>query len=156
VSLVDFGSVLYQMLCRIVTNSRNRDSCRELFEKLKILPLPLQYIFSHLLFVVKKREQSKFNSEIDSINTRYSNNFHYPICNLTVFEKGTYCFGIKVFNNLPSSIKNLAHDMKQFRFALKIFLLLNLFYSLEEYFHFNINSRSWTIYAGWLAAYPYV
>jgi hypothetical protein len=27
---------------------------------------------------------------------------------------------------------------------------------LEEYFHFNINSRSWTIYAGWLAAYPYV
>jgi hypothetical protein len=88
--------------------------------------------------VVKNREKFKFNSEIHNINTRY-NNFHYPIGNLTVFQKGTYYFGMKVVNNLSSSIKNLANDMKQFRFALKRFLLLNSFYSLEEYFNFNIN-----------------
>jgi hypothetical protein len=122
---VDFGSVLYQMLGRIITNCRSRDSCRKLFKKLKILPLPSQYVFSLLLFVLKKREQFKFNSEIHSINTRYNNNFHYPICNLTVFQKGTCYFGIRVFNNLPSSIKDLAHDTKPFRFALKRFILLN-------------------------------
>jgi hypothetical protein len=27
------------------------------------------------------------------------------LCNLTVFQKGTYYFEIKVFNNLPSSIR---------------------------------------------------
>jgi hypothetical protein len=102
----------------IITNSRNTDSCRELFKKLQVLPLISQYIFSLLLFVVKNREQLKFNSEIHNNNTRY-NNFHYPICNLTVFQKGTYYFGMKVFNNLPSSIKNLNNDTKQFRFALK-------------------------------------
>jgi hypothetical protein len=99
--------------------------------------LKSQYIFSPLLFVVKNREQ--FNSEIHGINMSYNNNVHYPICNLTVFQKGTYYYGIKVFNNLPSSIKNLAHDTKQFRFALEGFLLLNLFHSLEEYLNFNIN-----------------
>jgi hypothetical protein len=116
---------LQNRVIRILTNSISRDSCRELFKKLKILPLKSQYIFSLLLFVVKNREQFKFNSEIHNINTRYNNNFHYPICNLTLFQKGTYYFGMKVFNNLSSSLKNLAHDMKKFRFALKRFLLLN-------------------------------
>jgi hypothetical protein len=96
-------------------------------------------MFSLLLFVVKNKEQFKFNSEILSISTRYNNNFCYPICNLTVFQKGTYYFGIKVFNNLPFSVMNLANDMKQFRFAIKRFLLLNSFYSLGEFFNFNIN-----------------
>jgi hypothetical protein len=73
------------------------------------------------------------------MNTRHNNNLHYPTCNLTVFQKGTHYFGIKIFNNIPSSIKNLAHDAKQFRTALKRFLLLNSFYSLEEYFNFNCN-----------------
>jgi hypothetical protein len=109
----------------------------ELFKKLKILPFQSQYIFSLLLFVVNNKEQFKFNSEIYSMNTRHNNNLHYPTCNLTVFQKGTYYFGIKAFNNLPSSIKNLAHDAEQFRTAVKIFLLLNSFYSLEEYFNFN-------------------
>jgi hypothetical protein len=65
------------------------------------------------------KEQFKFNSEIYDMNTRHNNNLHYPTCNLTVFQKGTYYFGIKVSNNLPSSIKNLAHDAKQFRTAVK-------------------------------------
>jgi hypothetical protein len=96
----------------------------ETWDNIFVLPLQSQYIFSLLLSVVKNTEQFKFNSEIHSINTRYNNNFHYPICNLTVFKKGTYYIGIKVFNNLPSTTKNLAHDMNQFRFALKRFLLL--------------------------------
>jgi hypothetical protein len=75
------------------------------------------------------------------MNTRHNNSLHYPTCNLTVFQKGTYYFGIKVFNNLPSRMKNLAHDAKQFRTAVKRFLLLNSFYSLEEYFNFNSNSN---------------
>jgi len=40
---------------RIITNSRMRDSCRELFKKLEILPLYSQYIFSISIFVIKKQ-----------------------------------------------------------------------------------------------------
>jgi hypothetical protein len=60
---------LLERVIRIITNSRSRDSCRELFKKIKILPLKSQYIFSFLLFVVKNREQFKFNSKIHNINT---------------------------------------------------------------------------------------
>jgi len=38
---------------RIITNSRMRDSCRELLKKLEILPLYSQYIFSISVFVIK-------------------------------------------------------------------------------------------------------
>jgi hypothetical protein len=101
---------LKKRIVRIVTNSRSRDSCRELFMKMNILPLQSQYIFSLLLFMAKHREQ--FKSEIHGISTRHNNNSHYPTCNLTTFQRGTYYFGIKAFNTLPPRIKNLAHDTK--------------------------------------------
>jgi hypothetical protein len=87
--------------------------------------------------MAKNSEQFKFNSQIHSFNIKLNNNLHYPTCNLTAFQKQTYYFGIKVFNNLPLSIKNKVYDMKQFKFALKRFLVLYSFYSLEEYFNFN-------------------
>jgi len=59
--------------------------------------------------------------------------------NLTTFQKGPFYFGIKVFNRLLTSIKNTSHDINQFRSVLKIFLLTNSFYLLEEYFDWNSN-----------------
>jgi hypothetical protein len=92
---------LQKRIITIINNSRGRASCRELFRKLKILPLQSQYIFSLLLLMAKNREQIKSNSHILGTSTRHSYNFHYPTCNLTTIKKGTYYFGIKVYNNLP-------------------------------------------------------
>jgi hypothetical protein len=97
-------------------------------KKLKILPLCSQYI---LLFVVKNKDLF--------LSTRHSKNLHYPSCNLTVFQKGTYYFGIKIFNKLPSNIKDQAHDIKKLKSAVKRFLFLNLFYSLDEYYNCDTN-----------------
>jgi len=43
-------------------NSGNKDSGRDLFKKLYILPLQSQYIFSLLMFVVKNKDFLKTNS----------------------------------------------------------------------------------------------
>jgi len=86
-------------------NARNRDSCCQLFKNLKILPLKSQYIFSLLLFVAKNRDLCESNSEIHNINTRFSSDLHTPTANLTIFQKGPFYFGIKVFNRLSTSIK---------------------------------------------------
>ena len=120
-------------------NASNRDSCRQLFKILNILPLKSQYIFSLLLFVAKNRDLYELNSEIHNINTRYSSDLHTPMANLATFQKGLYYFGIKVFNHLPTSIKKLSHDKNQCKIALKNFLFINSFYSLEEYFTWNAN-----------------
>jgi hypothetical protein len=68
-------------------SARNRDSCRQLFKNLKILPLKSQYIFSFRLFVAKNRDLYESNSEIHNINTRLSSDLHTPTANLTTFQK---------------------------------------------------------------------
>ena len=87
-------------------NARSRDSCRQSFKNLKILPLKLQYNFSFLLFVAKNRDLYESYSEIHNISTRFSSDLHTPSANLTTFQKGPFYFGNKVFNHLPTSIKN--------------------------------------------------
>ena len=82
----------------IMTKSRSRDSCRHLFKRLEIQPLQSQYIFSVLLFVVKYNDLYSTNQEIHNINTRPNINLHLPVCNLTLFQKGAYFSGIKLFN----------------------------------------------------------
>jgi hypothetical protein len=42
-----------------------------------------------------------------------------------------FYFQIKVFNHLPPTITNLSHKEKQFRCDLKMFLLVNSFYTLH-------------------------
>jgi len=103
----------------------------------KILPLQSQYILSLLLFVVDHGDYFKVNSEIHNISTRNKLNLHLLIPNLSVYQKGTYHSGIKVFNSLPSQIKNLSHSRNQFKRALKNFLYFHSFYTLDEYFSCN-------------------
>ena len=126
---------IQKRLIRIITNSNKNAPCRELFKSLNILPLQLQYIYSILLFITKNKDQFSLNSHIHAINTRHKNNLYVPAANLTLYQKGVYYSGIKIFNHLPTTIKNLSSDRNKFQIALKKFLLNNSFYSLEEYFN---------------------
>ena len=123
-------------------NARNRDSCHQLYRNLKILPLKSLCIFSLLLFVAKNRDLCKSNSEIHDISTRVSSDVHTPTANLTIFQKGHFYFGIKIFNLLPTSIKNTSHDkpiqicFKQFP-SYKFMLLIGGIFCLE------FQQRSW-------------
>jgi hypothetical protein len=119
-------------------NMKKRDSCREVFKQLNILPLQSQYIFSILIFINKNRELFRSTSEIHGINTRYNCNLHLPSTTLTLFQAGTFYLGSRIFNHIPSYIKDLLHNEKQFKSVLKKYLLENCFYTLEEYFNVNI------------------
>ena len=59
------------------------------------------------------------NQEIYNINTRHSSNLHLPPANLDVYQRGTYCSGIKVFNSLSFNIKKFCHNPRTFKSALK-------------------------------------
>jgi hypothetical protein len=65
----------------IMTKTRSRDSCRQLFKQLEIQHLQSQYTFSVLLFVVKYNDLYSTNQEIRNINTRPNINLHLPVCN---------------------------------------------------------------------------
>ena len=122
---------------RIITNSRMRGSCRELFKKLEILPLYCQYFFSISIFVTKNKHLFYTNNQTHIIHTRFKTNLHPPTANLTKLQKGVYYSAIKIFNNLPHDIKDLANEIVLFRNALKKFLLINSFYNSKEYFNYQ-------------------
>ena len=103
---------LQKKAVRLITGSRPRDSCREMFKHLRILPLQSQYILSLLLFVMDNKNLFHVNSEIHSINTRQNSNLHQPQANLMLYQKGAYYSGIKDFNNLPHNIRNLSCMLK--------------------------------------------
>jgi hypothetical protein len=130
---------IQRKIIRIITNSRNRDSWRELFKKLKTRPLCSQCIFSLLLYIVNNKQLFMTNLEVPKISTRSSTNLHPPISNLTKFQKGAYYSGIKIFNRLPCDNKFLSNGIKLFRSALQTFLCKNSFCSIDEYFNHNNN-----------------
>jgi hypothetical protein len=56
---------------RIMAGIGNRDSCRQLFKTLRILPLQSQYIYSLLCFLVNNMDSYQFLSDTHSRNTRH-------------------------------------------------------------------------------------
>jgi hypothetical protein len=117
--------------------ARNKESSNPLFRQLNILPLHSQCIFSLLLFMVKNLDIFSFNSDVHSINIRQVSFLHFPANKLAEVQKGVYCSGIRIFSNLPQSVKDLSADVINFKQALKLFLL-GSFFSLNEYYEWNM------------------
>jgi len=101
-------------IIRIMTKSNKRDTCRPLFKKLGILPLPSQYIFSLLLFIVTNKKLFSLNSQINSIYTRHRDNLHLPQTALTLVQKGVTYSGCKIYNHLPVHIKKYLEQYTPF------------------------------------------
>ena len=72
---------IQKRVIRIITNSRARDSCKDLFKKLETLPLHSQYIFSLSIFVIKNKQLFSTNYQIHSVHTRFKTNLHPPTAN---------------------------------------------------------------------------
>jgi hypothetical protein len=127
---------IFQMqkkIFQIMMGCRRLSSCRNLFKNLKILPLMSQYTLSITMFIIKHKHQFTVNSEIHNINTRQHSNLHEPAPNVTRFKHGIYYSGVKIYNNLPLHIKQLADKPRTFVLKLKNFLYFHSYY-LEEFF----------------------
>ena len=111
-----------EKVIRVMLWCRNRNSCKNVFKILNILPLKSQYIFSFLTFVVNNQNYLTTNADNYIILNRKRNNLHLPQANIAIFWKGAYYSGIKIFNTLPTEIKDLSDNPKKFKIALKHFL----------------------------------
>jgi hypothetical protein len=86
------------------------------------------------MFVVQHKDLLIKNMDSHNLETRQSNNLFTPQANLSVYQKGAYYPGVKIFNKLPSNIKNVNGNITKFKTTLKKLLYANSFYTLEEYF----------------------
>ena len=128
---------IQKRMIRIISNLGVTDCCRCAFKELGILPLNLQYLYSLLMFVAKNRDLFQANTSFHSVNTRYKNDLHLPSAHLKIFQKGSSFFRSKGLQSLTTKMKELSHDIKRFKPALRTFFQVNSFYSIEEYFNYD-------------------
>jgi len=120
-------------IIRIMTGSRPRTSCKPLFQSLGILTVPSQYILSLMNFVLQNKERFTLNIKVHNLNTRNKLKLYKPISSLTLYQKGVYNMGIRIFNKLPEHITNLAGNKKIFITTLRQYLVSKSLYSLDEF-----------------------
>jgi hypothetical protein len=70
------------------------------------------------MYVMNNKHLFTRNLEAHNHDTRSAKNFHLLITNLAIYQKGSYYTGIKIFNYLPTHIKNVANEIKVFKKAL--------------------------------------
>jgi hypothetical protein len=125
---------LQKKAIRIMEGCGNRVSCRNLFKKLDIFAFDIT-IYVTFINVRSSKKNNFFltNNESQNIDARQRNNLYLPQANLTIYQKGAYYLGIKIFNNLPLEVKIVADNQKKFKLALKKFLYTYTFHTMEEY-----------------------
>jgi hypothetical protein len=89
------------------------------------------------MFVAKHKDLFTVNTELYEINTHQKSDLHVPLVSLTKVQKGVHHSGITLLNSLPLNIKQVAHDINGFKYKLRVFLIENSFYSVEEYLDRN-------------------
>jgi hypothetical protein len=121
---------LQKKVIRIMSGMGPRDSCRDLFRKLQILPLSCEYILLLMLFVTDNQTKFCSGSDFHGLNTRNHEQLYLPNSNLSVFHKGSMFAAIKLFNRLPKRIQSLKEDGMSFRNKLSSYLMSNSFYTI--------------------------
>jgi hypothetical protein len=110
-----------------------RSSCKFWFKKLDILTVPCLYIFSLAMFVINNPCYFQTNTSLHGIDTRQKSKLRKPLYKLSSIQKGIICAAINVYNKLPFCITQFQRNEVQFRNALKKYLLMHTFYTVEEF-----------------------
>ena len=130
-------SVIFEMQKRVIKITMGygyRESCRELFNELKILTFSSQYTFSLLRFIVYYRDYFVSNIVYHNINMRQKKLFTLASVISVHVSVGSLLFRHQLFNGLPKAIMDISGRPKKFKIALKHYLLTCSFYSLDDFF----------------------
>lgn len=116
---------------RALVNAHPLDSCKPIFKKLKLLPLPCIYIKEICIFVKRNLHYFVTYKEKYGQNCRQPNKLIFPKIRLALFSKNVYCMSIKIYNRLPNFLLEL--NYKQFKYKITNWLIEKQFYSITDY-----------------------
>jgi hypothetical protein len=123
---------IQKRLVRLMVGVSSRTSCRQLFKEMSILTLASLYILEVTCFIRKCCQYLELNSHVHNYNARRKMDIHVQSYKTDIYKKSLLNMGTKVYNKLPSYIKEI-DNYKAFKKELKLFLLLHTFYSVEEF-----------------------
>ncbi|KAG8276518.1 hypothetical protein J6590_108834 [Homalodisca vitripennis] len=114
---------------RTLADLQPRESCRPAFINLSILTVVSLYVLEAVTCVHERGFPRGCNTH--HYNTRRATDFHLPGHRLSLFEEKPSYMGLKLWNHLPEDLKG--HGAAKFKKEVKLWLLQNPFYSLEEH-----------------------
>jgi hypothetical protein len=117
-----------------------RESCRIHFKNLHILTLSSLYILNLLIFIKRNLHSFAKNDEYHTYTTRSREKLHVSSRNTKICSEGSFHKGIKLYNLLPGSIRNIT-TLVQFKIKLKTLLLSEAFYTVDEFSSFLGNQN---------------
>lgn len=123
--------ILQKKAIRTLCNLHYRDSCREVFKSEKILTITSVYILCCVKFVRANSSRFTKNEEVHNYNTRNKESFTIPHHRLTVAQQGVDYWGAKLYNHLPTEVKNMSN--KKFGKAVKELLMKETFYEVSDF-----------------------
>jgi hypothetical protein len=132
--------LIQKRILRIMLGLGPRCSCSSQFVKLNILQVPSLYIFLLIMSVHNNLDNFKTDSLIRNFNTRSKNQLHPPTVHLASIQKSVTYFALHIFNALPTHLLQLQTKKVLFKLALRKFLLLNAFYSVDEFLAHSKNA----------------
>lgn len=113
------------------------DSCRPIFKKLDLLPLPSLYILEICLFVRRHIELFTRASDIHSRSRRDPYRLTLDVLpRLAKYNKNCMFMCVRVYNKIPNEFKML--NIRLFKIKLYKWLSTNSFYSVKEFLEHKI------------------
>ena len=125
--------MLQKQAIRIILNLNWNESVKHRFSQLGILTVYGQYIFELIMFIRKNLASLSKLGENHSYQTRNKNKIANVPHKLKFLEKKPSYAGIKYYNSIPNTIKDIT-DITIFKRKLRKYLIDRPFYSLNEFF----------------------
>ena len=125
--------VLQKRALRTICRKNPRESCRPLFEQLKILTVPCVYILECNMFVKKYSELFDKNEEVHSHDTRSKSDLRVLRHSSSLFSKSPQYRLRMLYNKLPQEIK-IVKDIYEFKSQVSSLLLKSNYYTVNEFF----------------------
>jgi len=126
--------ICQKSILRTIFRLNKRTSCKPLFKNYSILTLPSIYIFEIAKFVHSNPsifEKYKTNHNYHTRNNKKM--LQYPIHSHKKFETGPLYMGLKIYNHLPDSYKDL--PITKFNSKLKEALIEKVYYTVDLFFN---------------------
>ena len=118
---------------RVLAGLQYKESCKDHFVNLKIMTVISLYIYETLMFVKKNLSLFKQDEISHLYETRNKNTFVRPQKHKTkIFEKSVTYNGIKLYNLLPNTLKELNYPI--FKQKIKLFFVNNPLYTMDEFY----------------------
>jgi hypothetical protein len=123
---------IQKRVIRSMVGVSSRMSCRQLFKELNILTLASSYIFEVTCFIRKYCQSLEQNSKVHQYNTQRKLDIHVKLKKTEIYKKSVINMCTAVYSSLPTFVKE-TDVYRVFKKELKLFLLLQTFYSVEEF-----------------------